>query len=115
MVQRAPDGLFLQIGLSYRFRVARFLTDQLIKDGVMFMNSFGAHANVGYQVLLGPKDNIALGGMLGVEYLYNLYHGKGYGRADIITNWYQFPFLNELRPYIGIEIGFAIRQKNLHW
>ncbi len=115
----SPRGPFLQAQAAYR----RMWVNQY-NEGLSFLNRdkfnmWGLGATIGWQNLYGAKDNIVYGGLIGLEYFRGF--GQNYVQDSIVQNWYEFPFswkpdfLDGFRLYIGIELGFAFKQKRLHW
>lgn len=121
IMNQSPQGLFFQPHAGYR---------------MMFVSNYGPHNEIasravvhmpgvgftgGYQWLYGRKKNLAYGFTLGLEYLAFIPHRAGITYDDTKENWYQFPFawkpsfMNGIRLYLGIELGFAFRQLDLHW
>lgn len=83
-----------------------------VSDRLMIYSP-GGGGSVGYQWLFGTKMNFVVGFQGGVEY-YQDFRTRDPLRP-IVNYWYQLPFLTGLRAYAGIELGFAFRQKALHW
>lgn len=117
--KKSPMGLFLQAQAAYRRMWVNNLDEGLSVVSRNKFNMWGLGATVGWQNLYGAKDNIAYGFLAGLEYFRGF--GKNYNQDDIVQNWYEFPFpwkpdfLDGFRLYLGIELGFAFKQKNLHW
>lgn len=115
----SPKGLFIQPMAAYKFNRVQQLSEGLAIDSVDNFHSLGVGFTVGWQNLFGPKENFAYGIMGGMEYYRHF--GPDYSADKYVENWYELPFswkpalLNGFRVYIGIELGFAFRQKNLHW
>lgn len=119
---KSPQGLFFQPFAGYRFNSITQYGEfaEITSRAGVHQPSVGFVG--GYQWLYGRKDNLAYGFTFGLEYMAFFPH-----KGDVITyddlkeNWYQIPFsgkpsfLKPLRLYIGIELGFAFRQLDLHW
>jgi hypothetical protein len=119
---RSPQGLFFQPMAGYKFtsitQYGEFV--EVLSRTPVHQPSVGFTG--GYQWLYGRTDNLAYGFTFGLEYFgFFPFRKNSIAYEDIKENWYQFPFsfkpsfLNGLRLYIGIELGFAFRQKDLHW
>ena len=109
----APQGTFLRLGLNYRFRTVSFLGSDLEKLSRVYTHSAGGIVAIGKQWIFSPWKDFTVGGAVGAEYYYNFYGPET--RAAIAKNWYQMPFVDELRVFLSLEFGFTFRQKNRHW
>ena len=117
----SPHGFFAQAHLGLRHTWLVNYTDDLQIDNKTRYFQGGIGAAVGYQWLTGPKDNFTYGFIGGVEF-YPLLEFKKTSQVDVeelTRNWYDIPFIGDryhgFRVYLGIEVGFAFLQKNLHW
>ena len=116
---KSPMGLYFQAQAAYRRMWVNQLDENLSLATRDKFNMWGIGATVGWQNLYGAKDNIAYGALIGLEYFRGF--GPNYDSDRYVQNWYEFPFswkpdfLDGFRLYLGIEIGFAFKQKNLHW
>lgn len=102
----SPQGFFVQVGGvigAYEINLLE-IQDSISKIQVY---KFGGQVAIGAQYLIGLKKNIAIGGFLGVEYKYP-YYKQTTEHISIPKNFKNFT------PYIGLELGFAFRQKFLH-
>ena len=108
-----PAGTFLRLGLAYRFRTISFLGSNLQPLDRIFTHSVGGMAAIGKQWIFSPWKDLTWAVAVGAEYYYNLYGADR--RAIIAKNWYQLPFVDELRVFLSLEIGFTFREKNRHW
>ena len=122
--QLPPVGLFLQGGLHYRFMHLKTIDPLTLDVGPKTgYHQAGPWAAIGRQWTWGAWNrDLCFSGMAGMEYLFHAFPaGKGFTYEDTHENWYQFPFswkpdfLNGFRLYVGIEVGFAMREKHLHW
>ncbi len=115
----SPKGPFFQIQAAYRRMWVNHYSEGLDLFSRDKFNLWGLGANVGWQGLYGAKDNISYGGLIGLEYFRGF--GRNYVQDRIVQNWFEFPFLRKpafldgIRLYFGIELGFAFKQKRLHW
>lgn len=119
--EKSPQGFFVQAMAGWRnLWVHNYSPELQITSKVSYWQ-MGFGGTVGYQWLYGPKKNFAYGFMGGLEYymLDNIDRRGAIDRANIVQNWYDFPFFGQalqgLRVYLGIELGFAFLQKHLHW
>ena len=115
----SPMGLYIQAQAAYRRMWVNNMDERLQLQSRDKFNMWGIGAAIGWQNLYGAKNNIAYGALAGLEYFRGF--GPNYNSENIVQNWYEFPFswkpdfLDGFRLYLGIEIGFAFKQKNLHW
>lgn len=116
-----PVGLYLQAGTAYRFMHLSYVNDNLDIGVKTHFHQAGIFGAIGKQWTWGAwNKDLCFGGMVGMEYLLHFFP-QGYTYDDTIENWYQFPFswkpqfLNGFRLYIGLEVGFALREKHRHW
>ena len=119
LTENSPKGLFIQPMAIYKYNRVNHLSSGLeIVEKEQF-HSLGVGFTVGWQNLFGPKENFAYGVIGGMEYYRQF--GRMFEADEYVENWYQLPFawkpefLNGFRVYLGIELGFAFRQKHLHW
>lgn len=120
---KSPAGFFLHVMGGYRLSWVQNLNNNLIFTDKTHFHEIGAGAMIGYQWLYGPKhkNNFVYGFMGGFEYYPLAFYQDGYGPGDFAKRWYELHFLgndhflNGFRIYLGIEVGFAFRQKRLHW
>ena len=108
-----PAGTFLRLGLAYRFRTISFLGTDLQPASRIFTQSAGGIAAIGKQWIFSPWKDLTFAAALGAEYYVNFYGVEK--RAIIAKNWYQLPFVDELRIFLSLEVGFTFRQKNRRW
>lgn len=115
----SPKGLFLLPMAAYRFNRVNQFDEGLSIVAREHFHSLGIGFAVGWQNLFGPKENFAYGILGGMEYYRQF--GSDYDVEKYVQNWYEFPFswkpdfFNGFRLYLGVELGFAFRQKHLHW
>jgi len=120
----SPEGFYLHGGFGLRHLWFRTYGEDLSLDQKTVIYMAGLNAMIGYQRLYGPRKvkprafpNFAYGAMLGLEWYQPIGSDEV---ADLRqNNWYQLSsglgFLNGFRLYFGIELGFAFKQKRLHW
>lgn len=119
----SPKGFFVQAMVGVRNIWVHNMSDRLQITTKTSYFQPGIGGTVGYQWLYGPKKNFAYGFMGGFEYypapFTKFRKDSDYDMSQVVQNWYDFPFLGSaltgLRLYLGIEVGFAFLQKNLHW
>lgn len=118
---RSPHGFFVQAHVGMRQTWLVNYTDDLQISSKTNYFQLGGGGTVGFQWLTGPKDNFTYGFISGLEYypLQKFKKNSASGPEDIVRNWYDFPFIGDryigIRFYLGIEVGFAFLQKDLHW
>jgi hypothetical protein len=117
----SPHGFFVQAHTGFRHLwLHNYNTDLQLTDKTRFYQ-FKLGGTLGYQWITGPRKDFAYGFIGGFEYFTPpvFPRGSGYETADITSNWYEFPFLagghSGFRLYLGIELGFAFLQRDLHW
>lgn len=121
----SPQGFYVHGGFGLRHLWFRTYGADLSLDQKTIIYLAGLHATAGYQRLYGPRKvkprafpNFAYGAMIGLEWYQQIGNDP---IADLRqNNWYQissgtFGFLNGFRLYLGVELGFAFKQKRLHW
>ena len=115
----SPKGLYLNGMAGYRYTWVNQYNDGLTFVARDRYHSLGVGFTVGWQELYGRKDVFAYGLHIGMEYYSSF--GNNYDADNYVQNWYEFPFrwkpdvLYGFRLFIGVELGFAFLQKNLHW
>lgn len=116
---KSPMGLYGQAHAGYRWVWMQQMDEGLSVTSRNRYHLGGIGAAIGWQNLYGAKDNLAYGIVGGLEYLRGF--GGGFDSLDVVQRWYEFPFswkpdiLDGFRLYLGIELGFAFKQKRLHW
>lgn len=111
---KPPRGLFIQPAVVAHIERISFFNDSLQFTDKSIAISPGVHFSTGYQWLYGTKHNIVFGVLGGIEYVQTFTTGNR-KPSEIAPSWYKMPFLPGLRLFAGFEVGFAFRQKNLHW
>jgi hypothetical protein len=114
-------GFFLQAhgGLKHTWLVNYDDNLQISSQTRYWQMGFGA--TVGYQWLTGPKDNFVYGFIGGLEYYPKMIFKQNSptDASAVLRNWYDLPFIGDnytgLKVYLGIELGFAFLQRDLHW
>jgi hypothetical protein len=117
----SPQGIFLHASAGYRLTRIQYYDSELLITDKTFMHSPSLGFNIGRQWLYGPRmRNFAYGFMGGLEYFFNFRQSE-FRNRDLPESWFQLPFswkpqfLDGFRIYLGIEVGFAFKQKHLHW
>lgn len=117
----SPEGFFLHAHAGYRLTFIQYMDDNLLITGRTMMHSPSLGFNIGHQWLYGPRmRNFAYGFMGGLECFFN-FRSSEFRSRDLPEGWYQLPFswkprfLDGFRVYLGFEVGFAFKQKRLHW
>jgi hypothetical protein len=120
---KSPEGFFVHAMVGVRNIWVHNQSEALQVTSKTSYFQAGIGGMVGYQWLYGPKKNFVYGFIGGFEYYPEPFtrfrKNSDYEMYDVVQNWYDFPFLGKtlagLRLYLGIEIGFAFLQKDLHW
>jgi hypothetical protein len=117
----SPHGFFVQGHVGFRqLWLHNYNTDLQITDKTRYLQ-FNLGGTAGYQWITGPRKDFAYGFIGGFEFFTPplFPSGSGYTEDNLTSNWYEFPFLDGghtgFRLYLGIELGFAFLQRDLHW
>lgn len=117
----APEGFYINPSAGYRLTFIQYMSPELLITDRAIMHSPNVGFMVGHQWLYGPRmRNFAYGVTGGLEYFFN-FRPREFRDRDLPESWFQLPFswkpqfLDGFRVYLGVEVGFAFRQKRLHW
>jgi hypothetical protein len=104
----APQGAFFYMGINYAFLRGIYYSEDYKVVGKISIHKPGFTLSGGNQWLLGPKKNYAICLFAGAEYYYwALQPDNAKGHFWDTTPNFMF--------YVGCEVGFAFRQRKLHW
>jgi hypothetical protein len=117
----SPHGFFVQAHTGMRHIWVNNYNDNLIIDSKFQYTQFCIGGTVGYQWITGPRKDFTYGFIGGFEQFFFMkpLSTKGLDNKMVTRSWYEFPFIGHgytgFRLYLGIEVGFAFLQRDLHW
>jgi hypothetical protein len=106
--KNAPEGLFFYMGINYAFLRGIYYNENYNIAGKIFIHKPGFTLSAGNQWLLGTKKTYAICLFGGAEYYYWALQPDN--AKDHF--WDTTP---NFMIYLGCEVGFAFRQRKLHW